>query len=85
MSTKSSDLEQFHQFIAEQIARGELGVTPEDCLDLWRAAHPSPDEMAASLEAIEDGLTQARRGEGVPLDEFVRRFKAANGILDDHA
>lgn len=75
MSVPSSDLQQFHQFIAQQLARGDTTLTPEDCLDAWRADHPSAAEFVDTLAAIENGLAQARRGEGIPIDEFVQRFR----------
>lgn len=81
----SSDLEQFHQFVGEQLARGEQLMTPEECLEVWRLNHPTPDEMAESIATIEEGLAQMRRGEGTPLGEFVRRFRAEKGIPDADA
>lgn len=85
MSSNPSDLEQFHQFVTEQLASGAEHLTPEDCLEVWRAAHPSPEEYADTLEAIEEGLSQARRGEGLPAEEFMRRFELEKGLSDKDA
>lgn len=82
MSSIVSDLEQFHRFIGERLASGKDRLTPEECLEVWRADHPSPDELVDSIAAVEVGLEQARRGEGIPLDDFVRHFRVEKGILD---
>lgn len=83
MASYPSDLELFHQFVEQQLARGVEGLSPEDCLDQWRENHPLPAELAEGLAAIEEGVAQARRGEGTPLDEFTRRFREAKGIPDN--
>lgn len=85
MASHESDLAQFHQFVAEQLARGGDALTPEDCLDARRVRHPMPSELAESLTAIEEGLAQARRGEGTPLDEFSQRFRASKGTPEADA
>jgi hypothetical protein len=74
-SDSSSDLVKFHLFVADQIARGPDELSPEDCLDAWRAAHPLPAELAESVAAVQRALDQARRGEGIPLAEFDRQFR----------
>lgn len=79
MSSESTDLQQFHAFVARQIASG-VRLTPEDCIDLWRANHPLPADLVDSLAAIEEGLAQSQRGEGIPLEEFVRQFREEKGI-----
>ncbi len=83
MSTIPTELERFHRFIAERLAESGNELTPEDCLDIWRANHPSPEELAESVAAIQEGLEQARRGEGVPLDDFIRSFRSEKGISGD--
>lgn len=83
MSTGATDLEMFHRFVAEQLSLG-VELTPEDCLDIWRANHPSLEELAESVAAVVRALEQARRGEGTPLEEFDRRFRAEHGIPADN-
>jgi hypothetical protein len=55
-------------------------VSPEEALDPWRALHPGlldGDDLAALEEAIED----LENGDaGVPFEEFMKNFRAANGI-----
>lgn len=80
MASHSSELAQFHQFVAQQLAHGDPALTPEECLDDWRAMHPSAKELGASKDAIERGLEQARRGEGKPLSEFAQEFRDEMGF-----
>lgn len=82
MSTSDSisDLVQFHQFVADQISQHADDLSPEDCLDAWRAAHPLPTELSESVAAVQRALDQARRGEGIPLAEFDRQFRDEHGL-----
>lgn len=75
-----TDLREFLDFAAEQLSRGGSELTPEEVLDLWRVEHPSPAELSESIAAVKRALAQADRGEGVPLDEFDRQFRARHGI-----
>lgn len=79
MSTKASDLNEFHRFVGEQLDQGSE-LTPEDCLDLWRANHPSPEELKESVAAVKRALAQVDRGEGITLAEFDRRFRAKHVV-----
>jgi len=80
MASDSNELQQFHEFIGQQLASGAEPLTPEECLDAWRAEHPTPDELAASVAAIEEAWEQAKRGEGIPLEDYIRQFRAENGL-----
>ncbi|MDY0170857.1 MAG: hypothetical protein RBS80_30220 [Thermoguttaceae bacterium] len=40
----------FHRFVGEQLAGG-VDWTPEECVRLWRAEQPSPEELADILAA----------------------------------
>lgn len=81
MSRTPSELEQFRQFIAEQLAVN-ANETPEACLSIWRASHPLQAELAESIAAVKEGLEQAKRGEGIPFDDFMRGFKMSRGIAN---
>lgn len=80
MSQDVSELAQFHQFVAQRLAHGSTGLTPEECLDEWRAHHPMAEDTAESVAAIGRGLAQMRAGEGVALDEFDRQFRQEQGL-----
>ena len=75
-----TDLREFVEFATEQLGNGGSELTPEEVLDLWRAEHPTPAEFEESVAAIERALAEADRGEGLPLDEFDRQFRARHGI-----
>lgn len=85
MSNTASDLEHFHRFLGEKLALGDAELSPEECLDLWRSCHPSPRELSESLDAIAEGLAQARRGEGMPVEEFARSLRERHKLSDDGA
>lgn len=78
-----TDLPEFVEFAQTQLANGGSKLTPEEVLDLWRAAHPSANELAQSVAAIERALEQADRGEGVPWEEFDRSFRDRHQIPRD--
>jgi hypothetical protein len=72
-----SELESFHQFLGTQLANGGSALTPEECLDLWRAEHPLDDELRAGVHAIQEALADMEAGDaGQPLEEFLREFRA---------
>src|SRR5436853_451831 len=39
------ELEAFHRFLGEQLADGGSSLTPEECLELWRAQHPTAEQL----------------------------------------
>jgi hypothetical protein len=72
-----SELESFHQFLGTQLANGGAALTPEECLDLWRAEHPPDDELQAGIQAVQEALADMEAGDvGQPLEEFLRDFRA---------
>jgi hypothetical protein len=74
-----NELTIFHRFVSEQLAEGTF-LTPEECLRAWRAEHPVENDLAESVAAVNRALAQADRGEGKPVDEFDRDFRARHGI-----
>lgn len=79
----TSELADFHQFVASQLDNGGAGLSPEECLELWRAERPSSEELQDSVAAVKRALEQADRGEGKSLDEFDRDFRARHNITQD--
>ncbi len=72
-----NELQAFHQFIADQLANGGSSLTPEECVDLWRAQNPGEQELRAGVEAIEEALADMEGGDlGAPFSEFVAEFRA---------
>ena len=73
-SIMANELQQFHQFIGCQLEQDPVGMSPEECLDIWRVKHPSPEELADSVAAIRTALEEARRGEGQRADGLDRNI-----------
>jgi hypothetical protein len=72
-----SELESFHRFLGDRLAHGELALTPEECLDLWRAQNPSEEDIEADTLAIREALDDMQAGDrGQPLQEFLTEFRA---------
>lgn len=71
---EASPLEDFHQFIAEQLRSDRAAqVSPEEALVLWR-------ERQETMEAIREGLSDVEAGRVKPLDEFLRDFESRHRI-----
>jgi hypothetical protein len=74
-----NELESFHKFLGYQLANGDPGLTPEECIDLWRASNPAADESPADVQAIKDALDDMESGDrGVPLQEFLAEVRGKN-------
>lgn len=78
MLTNESDFERFQRFVADQVAHG-AELTPEDCLELWRAEHPSARELAESVAAIGEALDQIRAEKGFRWRNSSARFAPRRG------
>ena len=73
--SQSTELERFHQFVSDRIQSGERQLSPEEALDRFRSTHPDDADLTASVAAIRRGLVQADRGEGMPLDDAMKRLR----------
>lgn len=63
--TTPTDLERFHRFLGEQIARGEKSLTPQEGLDRFAAYQRDVEKLN---ELLRPALEQVERGEYGPLD-----------------
>ncbi len=50
---------------------------------MWRAQHPSPEEIDESVASVKRALDQANRGEGKSLEEFDRDFRKKHDLPQD--
>ena len=82
-SDMQHELAAFHHFVGEQLENSVERPTPEECLEMWRASHPSPEELEDSVVAVTRALDEADRGEGKTLEEFDRDFREKHGIPQD--
>lgn len=76
-----SEVESFRRSLGDQLAHGDSMLTPEECLDPWRAQDPSGQELEAETEAIREAIDDMKAGEaGQPLHEFLAEFRAEKRI-----
>lgn len=71
----SSDLLRFHQFIGEKLSNGGLALSPEAALDEWRVQNPSPEERAATFQAVQEALEDIAAGRTQSLENFDQEFR----------
>jgi len=78
MSTGTTEIADFHQFLGDSLERGSDFATVEEALDAWRLMHPTDDDATDDLQAA---LAALHAGDvGVPLEEFDRRFRVRHGM-----
>jgi hypothetical protein len=70
--------------LGEQISNRDSDLTPEECLQLWRAENPTPTELHKSVAAVKEALADMEAGDtGKPFDEFVEEFRTKHNIPQD--
>lgn len=68
----STDTVAFHAFLGQQLQLGGTGKSPEEWLALWRAEHPLPEELQASVAALQEAIADMEAGDvGRPAHEVV--------------
>lgn len=76
-----TDLEAFRHFLDEQVRNGGRSLSPEDCLELWRAQHPTPDELEESVRAVKGALADMEAGDrGRPLADVVDEIRRKHNL-----
>ncbi len=76
-----TQLEAFHRFVDEQLRNGGRNLSPEECLELWRAQHPTPEALEESLRAVQQSLADMEAGDkGRPLDEVVDEIRRKHNL-----
>ena len=77
----SNELAEFHRFVAEKLAKGEAGLSPEAAVDQWRELHPDAEDLADGVAAVKEALASIAAGDrGVPFDEFDREFRTKHNL-----
>lgn len=81
-TTTIDDLRAFHAFVGRLLPQnGEVTPpTPEECLELWYLENRTPEEYAADVQAIREGLEDMYAGRTVPFEEFDRDFRERHGL-----
>ncbi len=79
-----TDLESFRRFIDEQLVNGGDRLSPEEALRLWRGTHPTREDHARNIEAVQEAIADMEAGDrGRPFDEFIEEFRKKHGIPHD--
>jgi hypothetical protein len=83
MSAPNTELEQFRQFLDEQMDNGGARLSPEEALDLFRSKHPFSEELAATRIAIQEAIAEMEAGDrGRPARDVIREARQKHGIPD---
>ena len=76
-----SELREFHTFVGAQLAANRDQLTPEEIVELWRDQHPTDEEAAATVAAVQAALADMAAGDtGISLAEHDRQFRARHGL-----
>lgn len=76
-----AELETFHRFLEDQLSNGECSLSPEECLDLWRAQHPLDGRIGEDLNAVKEALVDMEAGDsGEPFHQFREQFRKNNRL-----
>ncbi|MCA9076858.1 MAG: hypothetical protein KDA93_17660 [Planctomycetaceae bacterium] len=67
------EMRAFREYLDAQIERGEATATLDDCIDEWRAARMATSD---SIEAVLEGLSQAKAGQGRPFREVLAELQS---------
>jgi hypothetical protein len=77
-----NELEAFHRFLGDQLANGDAALTPEECVDLWRAQNPAYDELYSDVQAVKEALDDMEAGDhGIPLQDFLSEVRGKKRCL----
>ena len=75
-----TELENFRDFVTQQLSSGKSDLSPEQCLDIWRITHPSEDQAAGDLAAVYASVDDFKRGErGRPAGQTTSELREAFG------
>lgn len=76
-----NELHSFHQFVTNQL---QVGITPEQCLQLWRAQNPTADELDVSTAAVEQALNDMQAGDtGQSARSLIEAARQQHGLLGE--
>ena len=75
------ELEAFHRFLEDQLSSGGCSLSPEECLDLWRAQHPLDGQTWEDINAVKEALDDMEAGDsGKPFHQFSEEFREKNRL-----
>ena len=75
------ELEAFRRFLEQQLSDGGYSLSPEECLDLWRAQHPLDGQTWEDINAVKEALDDMEAGDlGEPFHQFSEEFRKKNRL-----
>ena len=75
------ELEAFRRFLEQQLSDGGGSLSPEECLDLWRAQHPLDGQTWEDINAVKEALDDMEAGDlGEPFHQFSEEFRKKNRL-----
>lgn len=88
MTTSTTELGRFHDYISGLLARGNVSLLPEDALDSWRLDHPlddfdETDDGLDDVQAVKEALADLDAGDpGRPVDEVLDEISREFGLVN---
>ena len=79
MDTQTTDLQNFHMFVTQQLADGHRELLPEDAVELWRANNPTAQEMRSSFAALDESIDDLNAGRLQDFDTVNQQIRQRHG------
>lgn len=81
--TTHEQLENFHQYASRQLEVGDSNLSMDELYELWRLENLPAEELAQSVGAIREALSDMEAGDhGLPVEDHLARLRAKYNILD---
>jgi len=75
-----NDLKAFKGFIEQRLVEGGDEPTLVEALAQWEVANQSDEELAATLEAIREGLADVEAGRVVPARQALNELRRKHDL-----
>lgn len=76
-----TELQEFHEFVTDQLRNGGVDLSPEEVLGEYRLFHPTPEQHAANVAAVKAALRDMENGDrGRPVEEVLREIREELGL-----
>jgi hypothetical protein len=81
LSTETTELASFHEFISQRLKAGDHKLSPEEAVERWRSEHPLPEEFEDTVAALQEAFDEIDAGvPGIPAEQFFREFRERHGL-----